>query len=177
LLLPAAQQQRVHGVAAETHVGQAGPGSVGRVYQQGQVVERRPEAVRTMHAGADHDHVGAEGPQQQRESAVELVTEPAPPPGHDLVEQLVLVQGYGLGQVDAQVLERHRQLMGPVQDPEGRRVDDLGAADADAVKVGGNSLVVHHASACPWRAARDKLIPGPVARWAALAGGWRQADL
>jgi hypothetical protein len=107
------------------------------------MVERRPERTPAIHTGGDHGHVRPEGPQQQRERPVELVTEPASPPGHDLAEQLVLGQHDGLGQVDAQVLERHRQQVGPVQIAERRRVEGRGRRDGDAVEIAGKGAGVH----------------------------------
>src|SRR5437667_12616664 len=59
----------------------------------------------------DPAHLRAEGLEQQRECPVELVAEAAAATAHDLVDQVGLIQGDGLGQVNAQVLERHRQLM------------------------------------------------------------------
>jgi len=75
-----------------------------------------------VHARGDPGHAGAERLQQQREQSVELVAEAAAAPLHDLVDQVALLQRDRLGQVDAQVLERHRDLMRPVQPPDRRRV-------------------------------------------------------
>ena len=60
--------------------------------------------------------------QQCRKQSVEFVAEAAAATAHDLVDQVGLIQGDGLGQVNAQVLERHRQLMRQVQRAQTRRV-------------------------------------------------------
>ncbi|SRR5216683_1335683 len=92
----------------------------------------------------DPGEVCCQGLKQEREGPVEFVAEASPPPGYDLVDQVARGQRDGLGQVNAQVLERHRQLVGPVQDAKRRRVEDPRMHDSDAVKVGGKSLLVHH---------------------------------
>jgi hypothetical protein len=56
------------------------------------VVERRAEPPIAVDARGDPLHLGAEGQQQEREGAVELVAEAPPPPGDDLAEQIVFVQ-------------------------------------------------------------------------------------
>jgi hypothetical protein len=48
-----------------------------------------------------------------------------------------------LGQVDAQVLERHRQLVRTVQRAQARRVTHRRRGDADAVQVGHHGFVIH----------------------------------
>jgi hypothetical protein len=77
--------------------------------------------------------VGAQGLQQERGGAVELVAEAPPPPGDDLVDQAVLGERDGLGQVDAQVLKRHGHQVRAVQIAERRLVEDPGAAHTDPV--------------------------------------------
>jgi hypothetical protein len=131
-------------VAAEADVGQPGTAAVGQPHDQGEVVEGRAEPAIAVDARGDPRHLAAEGKQQEREGAVELVAEAPPPRGDDLAEQVVLVQRDGLGQVDAQVLERHGHLMSPVQDAKRRLVEDRRTRDGDPVQVGGQRLLVHH---------------------------------
>ena len=137
------EQQRIVAVAAEADVGQPRPAAVGRGHDQRQVVERRPEPVLSLHPRGDPADRAADRLEQQRERAVELVAEAAAPPGDDLVEQVSLGQRDRLGKMDAQVLERHRPLMRPVQFAQRGRVGGDRAADLDAAQVGGENLVVH----------------------------------
>jgi hypothetical protein len=44
---------------------------------------------------------------------------------------------------DAQVLERHRDLVSPVQDAQCRRVSDRRARDPDAPQVSRDNVIVH----------------------------------
>ncbi len=143
LVLPALEQQREGGVAAEADVGQPGAAVVGGVHDQGQVVERRPQAAVPVHPGGDPANLEAERLEQQRERPVQLVTESASAPDHDLVDQVVRAQRDRLGQVDAQVLERHRHLVRPVQRAQRRRVGRTRALDADPQQVFIKELVVH----------------------------------
>src|SRR6516162_3888993 len=81
---------------------------------------------------------------QQREGTVEFVAEAAAPPGDDLGDQVGLVQGDGLAQVNAQVLERHGALVRQMQRAERGRVQYRGPAGPDAVQVSGQSLAIHN---------------------------------
>jgi hypothetical protein len=84
--------QRVGAVAAEADVGQPGTAAVGQAHDQGEVVEGRAEPPVAVDTRGDPRHLGAEGQQQEREGAVELIAEAPAPPGEDLVEQVVFVQ-------------------------------------------------------------------------------------
>src|SRR5215469_1690542 len=107
LVFPVAVTERVGAVAAKADVGQPWAAAAGQPYHQGQVVEQRPELpLPAVDTGRDPRYLGAQRFEQEREGPVELVAEAAPPPGYDLGEQVALVQGDRLGQVDAQVLER-----------------------------------------------------------------------
>ena len=130
-------------MTAEADVGEPGAGAVGGAHDERQVVEGRAEAGLPVYPGADPAHPRAERLEQQREGPVELVAEAAAATAHDLVDQVGLIQGDGLGQVNAQVLERHRQLMRQVQRAQTRRVTGSRRGDADPVQVGQHRLVIH----------------------------------
>jgi hypothetical protein len=102
-------------VTAEAHVGQPWPTAVGRPHDKRQMIERRTQAGLPVHPGGEPAHLRAKRLEQQRECAVELVAEAAPVAMHDLVDQVALVQRDRLPQVNAQVLERHCQLVSTVQ--------------------------------------------------------------
>jgi hypothetical protein len=92
---------------------------------------------------ADPAHLRAERLEQQREGAVELVAEAAAAAAHDLVDQVGLVQRDWFGQVNAQVLERHGQLVRPVQRAQARRVTDGWRSYAEALQVCHHGFVIH----------------------------------
>jgi predicted ATPase/DNA-binding SARP family transcriptional activator len=143
LVIPCIQQQRIVAVTAEAHVGEPGPGAVGGADDERQVVEGRAKASLPVYPGADPAHPRAERLEQQREGPVELVAEAAAAAAHDLVDQIGLVQRDWFGQVNAQVLERHGQLVRPVQRAQARRVTDGWRGDADAVQVSHHGFVIH----------------------------------
>jgi hypothetical protein len=118
-------------------------GEVCGTHDERQVVEGRAEAGLPVYPGADPAHPRAERLEQQREGPVELVAEAAAATAHDLVDQVGLVQRDRFGQVNAQVLERHGQLVRPVQCAQARRVTDGWRGDADPVQVRHHGLVIH----------------------------------
>ena len=130
-------------MTAEAHVGEPWPAAVGRAHDERQMIERRAQAGLPVYPGGDPAHLRAERLQQQRECPVELIAEAAAATAHDLVDQVALVQRDRLGQVNAQVLERHRQLVGTVQRAQARRVTSSRRGDADAVQVGQHGFVIH----------------------------------
>jgi hypothetical protein len=130
-------------VTAEAHVGEPGTGAVGGPHDERQVVEGRAEAGFSVYPGADPADLSAERLEQQREGPVELVAEAAAAAAHDLVDQVGLVQRDWFGQVNAQVLERHGQLVRPVQRAQARRVTDGWRCDADTVQVSHHGFVIH----------------------------------
>jgi hypothetical protein len=143
LVVPGLQQQRIVAVAAETHVGEPWPAAVGRAHDERQMVERRAQAGLPVHPGGDPAHPRAERLEQQREYPVELIAEAAAATAHDLVDQVALIERDRLGQVDAQVLERHRHLVRTVQRAQARRVTGRRCADAHTVQVGRHGFVIH----------------------------------
>jgi hypothetical protein len=131
-------------VAAEADVGQPGAAAVGRTDDQGHVVERDAQpAVLAVDAGPDPGHLDVQALQQQRERAVELVADAAPVAAHDLVDQGFVGQRDRLGQVHTQVLERHGELVGPVQHVQGHRVGGQRARHRDALQVRTPHRLVH----------------------------------
>jgi hypothetical protein len=74
--------------------------------------------------------------------------EPASPLRDHLVQQCLLVEDDALAQVDAEVLERHREQMAQLEVSQCLGVGPLGAGRADARQVGGQLLVLHPSSAC-----------------------------
>jgi len=107
------------------------------------VVERRPEPVLAVHPRGHPPHLRAERLQQQRERPVELVAKAATPPHDDLVKQVGGRERDRLGQVDAQVLERHGQQMGLVQLTKCRLIGSRWPGDTDAAEIAGQRLLVH----------------------------------
>jgi hypothetical protein len=142
LVIPCLQQQRVVAVTAEPHVGEPGTGAVGGPHDERQVVEGRAEAGFPVYPGADPAHLRAERLEQQREGPVELVAEAAAAAAHDLVDQVGLVQRDWFGQVNAQVLERHGQLVRPVQRAQAR-VTDGWRSYAEALQICHHGFVIH----------------------------------
>ncbi len=143
LVIPGFQQQRIVAVTAEAHVGEPRPAAVGRAYDERQMIERRAQVGLPVYPGGGPGHLRAERLKQQRERPVELVAEAAAAPAHDLVDQVALIQRDRLGQVNAQVLERHCQLVRAVQRAQARRVTNNRRRDADPVQVGHHGLVIH----------------------------------
>jgi LuxR family transcriptional regulator, maltose regulon positive regulatory protein len=143
LVLSGLQEQRIVAVTAETHVGEPWPAAVGRAHDERQKIERRAQAGLPVYPGGDPAYLRAERLEQQRECAVERVAEAAAVTVHDLVDQVAFVQRDRFGQVNAQVLERHGQLVRPVQRTQARRVTGSGRGDADAVQVGQHGCVIH----------------------------------
>src|SRR6266699_3716419 len=79
------------------------------------MVEGWAQPVGAMYARREKGGRKAEIPEQRGERTVELVTEPAPMTVDDLVDQRVVVEHDRLAQVDAQVLEWHRQQVAHLQ--------------------------------------------------------------
>jgi len=103
-----------------------------------------PTCARTLASyGAEVLNLRAERLEQQREGPVELVAEAAAAAAHDLVDQVGLVQRDWFGQVNAQVLERHGQLVRPVQHVQGDRVGGQRARHREAAQVGTPHRLIH----------------------------------
>ncbi len=143
LVIPGVQQQRIVAVTAEAHVGEPRPAAVGRAHDERQMIERRAQARFPVDPGGDPAHLRAEGLEQQRESPVELIAEAAAATAHDLVDQVAFVQRDRLGQMNAQVLERHRQLVRTVQRAQARPVTNGRRGNAETVQIRHHGFVIH----------------------------------
>jgi hypothetical protein len=130
-------------VTAVAYVGEPWPAAVGRAHDERQMIERRTQASFSVDPGGDPAYPRAERLEQQREGPVELIAEAAAATADDLVDQVVLVQRDRLAQVNAQVLERHCQLVRTVQRAQARRVSGSRGSNADAVQIGGSGFVIH----------------------------------
>src|SRR5580704_12193914 len=167
LLGPAVQHQRTDAVPAEAHIRQPRAAAVGKAYEQRQVVIWRPEPLCAVHARGSPRYLGAQRLQQERERPVEFVAEPAPPVADDLGYQVVFVQRDRLAQVDAQVLERHGDLVSPVQHTKRRCVGGQRRSETDPLQIGLGRALVHHAPPVPgggwigvfWPAATHQVPP------------------
>ncbi len=130
-------------MTAEAHVGQPRPAAVGRPHDEREMIERRTQAGLPVDPGRDPAYLRAKRLEQQRECAVELIAEAAPAAARDLVEQVALVQRDRLPEMNAQVLERHRQLVRTVQRAQARRVTNGRRGDAEAVQISHQGVVIH----------------------------------
>ncbi len=102
----------------------------------------------TVNAGGEPSDLEPERLKQQREGPVEFIAEPAPSPGHDLVQEIRVRQRNSFIQVNAQVLERHGHQVGSVQCAQGSRVGRRRASDTDPAQIltnqrFANQLLVH----------------------------------
>jgi hypothetical protein len=121
-------------VAAEADVDQ--PRSrAAKVDAQGEVIERWPQPVGAEDAGGQEGHPEAQGGQEGREGAIEFIAEPPAAPLDELVDQRLRVEDDRLAEVDAEVLERHREQVAQLQLPEGGGVGPRGAGGADPRQV------------------------------------------
>jgi hypothetical protein len=143
LVVPALEQQRVHAVAAEADVDQPGAGAVGGAHDQGHVVEGDAELAVAVDPGRDPGDLAVKALQEQGERPVELVADAAAGPVHDLVDQIKGGHGDRLVQVHAQVLERHHQLVGPVQDVQGHRIGGQRPRNRNALQIRAPHRLVH----------------------------------
>jgi hypothetical protein len=110
---------------------------------QREVVVRRSKTLRCVGAGVQQaDRVTQRG-QQCPERPVELITKPAAPSPHHLVDQRLLVEHDAFAQVDAEVLERHRAQVAELQLPQRGRVGPRRAGRADPRQVGVQLRAVH----------------------------------
>jgi hypothetical protein len=129
------EPQRVVAVPAEADVDQ--PRSRGvNIDAEGEVIERRPQPVGAEDAGGQQGHPEAQGGQQGREGAIELIAESPSASLDELVDQRLRVEQDRLAKVDAEVLERHREQVAQLQLPQGGGVGPRGVARADSRQVG-----------------------------------------
>src|ERR1700694_1443922 len=126
------QAQRVVAVLTEADIDKPW---LSEVNPKSHVIVRWPEPVATDNPGGQHRDAVTERCQQHAEPAVELVTESAPAPMHEFVQQCLWVEDDGLAQVDAQVLEGHREQVALVQLTKAACVEVRGGFRPDSVQV------------------------------------------
>jgi hypothetical protein len=128
---PFAQRQRFQERVADAGVGE--PLLAVNGDEQRDVVSPRLVAPGgAQHAALDDVHREPSAPQQQRESTVHLVAEPAAPAAPELVEQRVRVEPDRPAELDVDVLVRDVGAPGAVQPAQRRQVRPQRGVDGEA---------------------------------------------
>jgi len=99
------------------------------------VIERRADPIVVEYSGREKRDFEAQGTQEDGERAIQLVTEASTAPLDKFRHQRLRLEEDLLSEVDAQVLERNRQEVRCVQQPQAFEAGRGRRRDAKAVQV------------------------------------------